>query len=108
MQRLRQQTRVHGGHAAAWLDEIELFVEMNAVLDAQALVEIEQIYAAAQEDVLAVVDGLPVCGVDGIGCSTPAEKAACFKEVDFKSGRPQGRRGCETRQATADDDSAGH
>jgi hypothetical protein len=43
-------------------------MEMNAILDAQPLVEVSQVCAAAQEDVLAVVDGRTVvitlsCGV---------------------------------------------
>ena len=48
------------GGASAGFDEEEFAVETDFVVDAEPPVEIEQIDAAAQQDVLAVVDHLGV------------------------------------------------
>jgi hypothetical protein len=58
MQRCRQRAAAQRGDSAARLDEIKLAIEANAVLNAQSRVEIQQVDAAAQQHVLAVVDQL--------------------------------------------------
>ncbi len=58
MERRRQAAAPQHGKLAARLDEVELAKELDAVADAEALVEIEQVYAAAQENVLAIIDDL--------------------------------------------------
>ena len=58
MQRRWQSPTAQNGDAAAGLDEIELAVKLDAVPHAQAYVKIQQVDAAAQQHVLAIVDGL--------------------------------------------------
>ena len=61
-------------------------IEADLVLDAQPPVKIEQIDAAAQQHVLAVVDHLGVFAADRPGSGAAAEEAAGFVKIDFKSG----------------------
>ena len=80
VQRRRQQTALHHGHSAARLNPEKLAREVNAILDTQALIEIDQVGATAQEDVLAVVDGDgAVLGVvQRIGRGAAAQERARF------------------------------
>src|SRR6185369_5236642 len=67
--------------AAAGFDEIEFAVETYALADAEPLVEIQQVGAAAQEDVLAVVDGLGdlfATGGNGVGGSAATQVGTGF------------------------------
>jgi hypothetical protein len=57
VERLREYPGTEYRNAAARFDEIEFFVEVNGVEDAQPGVEVEQIHAALEQDVLAIVDG---------------------------------------------------
>ena len=52
-----QAAALEHGDPAARFNEVELAKEADALADAQPLVEIQQVYAAAQQHVLAVVDG---------------------------------------------------
>ena len=58
MERRRQPAAAQDRGAAARLQEVELAMEADAVADAQPRIKIEQVDAAPQQDVLAVVDGL--------------------------------------------------
>ena len=58
MKRRGQAAAAQDGEPAAGLEKVEFAIELDAVAHAQALVEIEQVDAAAQQDVLAVIDGL--------------------------------------------------
>ncbi len=57
MSRGRQHSSTKSAAPAAGLNKTKFAMEADAVLDAQALVEIQKVIAAAQQDVLAVVDG---------------------------------------------------
>src|SRR4051812_3251313 len=58
MKRRGEAAPVEDRHASSGLDKVELAIELDAVADAQPVVEIEQVDAAAQQDVLAVVNDL--------------------------------------------------
>src|SRR5258708_1236897 len=51
-----EDASLQDGGPPAWLDEVELAMKTDLAVDTQAPVEIHQIDATAQEDVLAVVD----------------------------------------------------
>ncbi len=62
MERRRKHARAQDATASARLDEHELAIEPDVARDAQATVEIEKVGAAAEKDVLAIIDGLRVIG----------------------------------------------
>ncbi len=64
-----QNSGAQSTHAAAGFDEENFAVKRDIVLDAQATVEIHQVDAAAEQDVLAVVDGFRI---DFVGGRAPA------------------------------------
>ena len=72
MGRGRQHSGAEGTAPAAGFYEAKLAVKPNVVQDAKALVEIQEIIAAAQQDVLAVVYSLSAgFGVEFVrGCAT--------------------------------------
>jgi hypothetical protein len=78
---------------------------MDLVFDPQAAVKIEKVDAAAQQDVLAIVDGLGVfTRADLVGSRPAAQKSPRFQNPDRMPSAAQSRRGCQTRQASAQDD----
>ena len=90
-----QPAAAQNGDAAAGLEEIELAIELDAVAHAQPLVEIQQVDAAAQQDVLAVVDGLGFLAGRGgkrIRRGAPAQERPRFEQVHFEAGAAQRRR----------------
>ncbi len=95
---------------AAGFDEVELLVELDAIGDAQPPVEIQQVDAAAQQHVLAVVDDLGAVAGAGqrIRSSAAAQESARFVKIHFESGLAQRRGGCQSGQAAADHDRCGH
>ena len=103
MQRRRQRAAAQRGDASARLHEIELAVPADFVGHAQPLVEIEQIDAAAQQHVLAVVDhlGILIGGRDRKGGGASAQKGPRLRQFDAKSRAAQGRRGGQAGQAAA-------
>ena len=82
----------------------------DLVAHAQALVEIEQVDAAAQQHVLAVVDhfGILVGGRDGKGCGASAEEGPRLRQFHMESRAAQSRRGGESRQTAAEDEYGRH
>ena len=60
MSRRRQDTGAQHAASPARLDEDEFAIKPDLVLYPQAAVEVQKIDAAAQQDVLAVIDGLGV------------------------------------------------
>src|SRR5262249_37789731 len=66
--------------ASARLDEIELAMEAGGDFDAEAAIEVEQIHAAFQENVLAIVDGV---GAGLVGSRAAAEKRSRFEKAYF-------------------------
>ena len=109
----REHATLQFRDASSRLDEVEGAIESDALLDAQAPVEIEQVYAAAHEYVLAVIDqlsgfGLRIGGlIGGPRCGSPSQKSPRFEDLDFELDTRQGSRGREAREAAADDDYLG-
>jgi hypothetical protein len=105
----REYSGLEKAAAAAGLDEDELFVELDLVFDAEAFVEVEQVDAAAQQDVLTVVDGLAFqFTADFVGRRSSTEEGAAFEDLNVMSC---GGKGCgcgETSESAAEDDYRGH
>ncbi len=79
----RQHATAEHTAASARFDERELTRERNILLDAQAAIKIEQVDAAAQQDMLAVVDELGLFAVaDFIGSGTPAQEGPRFQQLN--------------------------
>ena len=91
----------HHAAAASGFDEMKFAMKADVLLDAQASVEIQEIDAAAQKNVLAVIDGF-AAGIVGSGAA--AQERAGFENTHVVAGSAQsGRRG-QSGQATTDDD----
>ena len=86
MRWLRKHACFEDAAASARLDEDELLVELNLVLDAETLIEVEEIDAAAQQDVLAVVDGL---AANFVGSRASAQERPGLKKIDLVAGGSQ-------------------
>ena len=85
MERRRQSAAPQHRKLAARLNKVKLAKELDPVADTKALVEIEQVCAAAQENVLAVIDGLGwfvASGGRAIRCRAAAQERAHFEEID--------------------------
>ncbi len=76
------------------------------MFDAGAAVEIDQVDAAAQENVLAVVDGFALLvGVRHLVRGRPsAEEGTAFEQIDVEPGIAQGSGGSQTRESSTGDD----
>ena len=75
---------------------------MNLRVNADTAVEGEEVGAAAEEDVLAVVDDFVDAGVE-IGGGAAAEVAAAFDELDVITGFGEGAGGADASDAGSDD-----
>ena len=64
-------------------------MEPDFVFDAETPVEIQQIDAAAQQDVLAVVDHFRIFAAGGPRRGAAAEEIARFVDIDFESRAAQ-------------------
>ena len=53
-----QAVAAQDGEVSSQFEKEELLIEFDAITDAQPCVEIEQVHAAPQQDVLAIVDFL--------------------------------------------------
>ncbi len=81
MKRGGEMTGAQRGHPAAGLDEVEICVEFDVIFNAEPPVKVQQVDAAPQQDVLAVVDrfrSFARCG-DLVRCRATAEKRARFE-----------------------------
>src|SRR5579871_758734 len=79
-------------------NEGDLVIPANLLLDAQPVVEIDQVGAAAEQHVLAVVDHLS-CARQFVGGGTAAEERPAFEQLDEITGIGQsatGRQSCES------------
>ena len=74
VRRCGEDSAFEDGGASTGFDEEEFPVETDFVADAEPLVEIEEIDAAAQQDVLAVVDHLGVFTADRPRCGAAARE----------------------------------
>ena len=75
---------------------------MNAVCNADALIEADKICAAAEEHVLAVVDDLVDAGMQ-IGAGTAAEIGAALDEMDLETALGKSACSGKAGDAGADD-----
>ncbi len=99
MKRGRKEGRADGGAAAIRGGESEAVVEPDFIGGADAPVEISEIGAAAEGDVLAIVD-MAAIGKD-VGSGAAAQVRAAFEEADAVAGvRERDGRG-QTGQAAA-------
>ncbi len=96
-----RMSALHGGCAPARFDKKEFFVEADLVAYAETSIEVEQIDAAAQEHVLAVIHHLAFFA-DRPGCGAAAQESAGFVKIDFETGTAQRRGRGEPGQSTSD------
>ena len=101
-----EEAAFEDGDPASRLHEGDFGEEVDFVLDSEAAVEVEQVDAAAQEDVLAVIDDFGIG--EGVRGGATAEERAGFEEFHGGAGAAQGRGGGEAGKATADDNHVGH
>src|SRR6185437_659508 len=93
--------------AAAGLDHGHLGGPVDFVLDADAAIEADEVGAAAEEDVLAVVDDFVDAGME-VGGGASAEVAAALGELHAIAGFGEGAGSAHAGDAAADDgDGAG-
>jgi hypothetical protein len=102
MQWRGQKRRMNLGSPAARLDERQAIEPANPVRSSDAPVKIEQIRAAAQENMLTVVDDLSRSGML-VGRSTPPDERPALEERNATSGVGQSTAGRESGDASADD-----
>jgi hypothetical protein len=98
----RAAVRAQHRDPPAGLDEVELAIEADAVADAQPLVEIQQVDAAAQQHVLAVVDGLGdlfAARRNRVGRGAAAQIRARLVQIHLPTVAAQGRRRRQPRQS---------
>ncbi len=76
---------------------------MDAIFNAEPLVEVDQVRAATQQDVLAVVNGRAVIigGIQRVRSGATAEKWARLKDRNSVTGRPDRQRCSEAREAAS-------
>src|SRR5260370_9651622 len=93
---------------SARLDEVELFVEMDPVGDVQALIEIHDIDAAAQQQVLALIDDFGAVARQRVGSGAATQESAGFEQVYLESLSTQRGGCCQAGETAANDDRSGH
>jgi hypothetical protein len=91
---------------ASRLDKHEVAMKADFVGHAQALVKIEKVDAATEQDVLAVIDCLRTSYL--IGGRAATQKRACFEHANRMTGSAERGRSRQAGQTTADDDHVGH
>src|ERR1700687_854245 len=102
MQRSRQRCRGDHGRAASRLEECQLLIPANFFLNSGAPIEIEQVGAAAEQHMLAIVNNFAGTGML-IRRRAPAEIRATLKEGHAKPGFGEGASGREARQPASSD-----
>jgi hypothetical protein len=85
---------VHHAGATSGLDESHVFVPADFIFDADAAVELDEVAADAEEDVLAVVHYFAGAGVL-VGGSASTEVGAALEESDAETRVGQGAGGGE-------------
>ena len=95
---------MHFAAAALRIEKNQAIEEFDFARGADAAVEVLEIGAAAEGDVLAIVDVLAV-GQD-VGSRAAAEKRALLKESNAPACFSQRDAGCQSRQPAADHDHA--
>ena len=102
MKRRGQRARLQHRRLAAGQDEGDLVVPANLLLDAEPAVEVDEVGAAAQQHMLAVVDNLAGAG-KLVGRGAAAEIGTPLEELDVIAGVGQRAAGREARESAADD-----
>ena len=92
--------------AAAGFDESHLVEPADLVGDSDALVELDQVGADAEENVLAVVDNFAGAGMF-LGRSAAAEEGALLEQGDAETGVGEGAGGGESGEAASGDGYSG-
>ena len=92
--------------AALRIDEMNRPLIADEMFDADPAIKVEQVGAAAEQDVLAVVEGLAGLRIFE-RAGPPAKRAAGFEEGDLRAGRFERNRRRHAGEAAADDDDAG-
>jgi len=95
---------LHFSFATLRIEEKEPVEEFDFAGGADAAIEIVEIGAAAEGDVLAIVDVLAV-GQD-VGSCAAAKEGTLFEQTYAPAGFSQRDAGCQSRQPAADHDHA--
>src|SRR5690606_23849427 len=90
------------GAGAAGVGEGNALEKLDVILDAQSAIEMDQVGAAAQQDMLAVVEQPAGGGVLKAG-RPPPQQLAALDQRDIKTGVHEGSAGGNTGQAGTDD-----
>ena len=104
VKRRGQQAGFNGSATALRIEKNQLVEKFDFVCGADAAIEVVEIGAAAQGDVLAIIDVLAV-GQD-VGSGAPAEKWSLFEQPDAPAGFSQRDAAGQSRQSAADHDYA--
>ena len=102
MKRRRQRTRLQRRRLAAGQNEVDLVVPANLLLDAEPAIEVDEVGAAAEQHVLAVVDHLAGAGQFVRRCAA-AEIGTALEELDVIARFGQSASGGETGKTAAND-----
>ena len=86
-----QEAAFEVGGASAGFEERNVPKEFDAVGDFHASVKIEKVYAAAEQNMLAVIDDAGVG--EGVRGGSSAEVGPGFEQVHLETGRAERRRG---------------
>src|SRR3569833_2691774 len=101
MKRSWNGRRIQGGATPARLDERELLVPLDLVLNTEALVEVDQVRAATEQYVLAVVHDFTRCRMF-VRRSSTAKIRLALEECDFVPGICQRAPRGKTKKSAAD------
>src|SRR5260221_8790205 len=100
MQRSWERRRCNHGSKSSRLEEGQLLIPANFVLHSRAPVEIEQVGAAAEQHMLAIVDNFAGTGML-IRRGAPAEIRAALKKGHAKTRFGEGAPGGEAGQSAS-------
>ena len=102
MHRRGEQGRPHHRNAPTWFDEIHLVEPADLVGNANSFVELNQICAHAEEDMLAVVDDFSCAGML-VRRGAPAEERTLLKQRNAEAVIGKGASGGESGETASDD-----
>ena len=109
VERFGEDAGAHDGGAAAGLDEVELFVKVDLAGDTEPAIEVEEIDAALEQDVLAVVDDCAgIVTRCGIGRGAAAQEGSSLQDRNTMSGGAQCRGGGQPGESAAEHENVGH
>src|SRR5262249_13623212 len=97
----RENRRPQRAQASARLNEGQLIKPPNPFAHAEALIELEQVGATAEQNVLAVIDHFAGSGML-VGRRAAADVGTALEERDLSTSLSQGAAGSQTGQAAAD------